>query len=71
MASIAEGVEKFDGYTDFCGAEVSRQAVAEFFSKLDGVPITKEDVFLTLGGSLGIWLCIAVLCNPGDNFLMP
>lgn len=26
---------------------------------------------MTFGGSLAIWLCIAVLCNPGDNFVMP
>ena len=71
MAAVAEGVDKFDGYTDFRGAEASRAAVAEYFSKLDGVAISKDDVYLTLGGSLGIYLCIAVLCNPGDNFLMP
>lgn len=71
MAAVSEGADKFDSYTDFCGAPASRAAIADFFSKLDGVPITKDDVFLTQGGSLAIWLCIATLCNPGDNFLMP
>ena len=71
MSIIAEGVDKFDGYTDFCGSEASRKAIADYFAKLENVPIDKDDVFMTNGGSLALWLCIATLCNPGDNFLMP
>jgi DNA-binding transcriptional MocR family regulator len=26
---------------------------------------------MTFGGSIALWLSIATLCNPGDNFLFP
>lgn len=33
--------------------------------------ISKDNVFLTAGGSLAIWASIMVLANEGDNFLFP
>jgi aspartate/methionine/tyrosine aminotransferase len=71
MEIVAEGVGKFDGYTQFIGSESCRQAIAEFYNKIEPVKVDKNDVFLTCGGSLALWLSIAVLCDPGDNFLFP
>jgi|JI7StandDraft_1071085.scaffolds.fasta_scaffold154886_2 aspartate/methionine/tyrosine aminotransferase len=33
--------------------------------------ITKENVFLTAGGSLALWSAIMMLANEGDNFVFP
>lgn len=71
MEILAEGVGKFDGYTEFRGSEPCRKAIAEFYSKTEPVKVDKDDIFMTCGGSLALWLSIAVLCDPGDNFLFP
>uniref|UniRef100_A0A7N8XMQ3 Tyrosine aminotransferase n=1 Tax=Mastacembelus armatus TaxID=205130 RepID=A0A7N8XMQ3_9TELE len=48
----------------------SRQAVANFYSCPEA-PLEAEDVILTSGCSQAIDLAISVLCNPGDNILVP
>lgn len=37
----------------------------------DTFKLDLSDVFLTFGGSMGLYLSIATLANAGDNFLMP
>jgi aspartate/methionine/tyrosine aminotransferase len=33
--------------------------------------VTKDDVYLTAGGSMALWAVINLLANPGDNYLFP
>uniref|UniRef100_A0A8D2ZDW9 Tyrosine aminotransferase n=1 Tax=Scophthalmus maximus TaxID=52904 RepID=A0A8D2ZDW9_SCOMX len=61
---------KFNGYAPSVGYLKSRQAVANFYS-CHGAPLEAEDVILTSGCSHAIDLAISVLCNPGDNILVP
>uniref|UniRef100_A0A672ZQJ3 Tyrosine aminotransferase n=1 Tax=Sphaeramia orbicularis TaxID=375764 RepID=A0A672ZQJ3_9TELE len=62
--------EKYNGYAPSVGYLKSRQAVANFYSCPEA-PLEAEDVILTSGCSQAIDLAISVLCNPGDNILVP
>ncbi|XP_057692145.1 tyrosine aminotransferase [Corythoichthys intestinalis] len=61
---------KYNGYAPSIGYLKSRQAVANFYSCSEA-PLEAEDVILTSGCSQAIDLVISVLCNPGDNILVP
>ncbi|EAR94442.1 tyrosine/nicotianamine aminotransferase (macronuclear) [Tetrahymena thermophila SB210] len=73
LQKCADGVGKIDGYTDLIGKPEIRQAVAERykFQNNPNVKVDESDVFLTFGCSMGIYLSVATLANPGDNFLFP
>uniref|UniRef100_A0AAV2KYK5 Tyrosine aminotransferase n=1 Tax=Knipowitschia caucasica TaxID=637954 RepID=A0AAV2KYK5_KNICA len=62
--------QKFNGYAPSVGYLQSRQAVANFYSSPEA-PLDAQDVILTSGCSQAIDLAISVLCNPGDNILVP
>ncbi|XP_017274502.1 tyrosine aminotransferase [Kryptolebias marmoratus] len=62
--------QKYNGYAPSVGYLKSRQAVANFYSCPEA-PLEAEDVVLTSGCSQAIELAISVLCNPGDNILVP
>uniref|UniRef100_A0A8C4HEM7 Tyrosine aminotransferase n=1 Tax=Dicentrarchus labrax TaxID=13489 RepID=A0A8C4HEM7_DICLA len=62
--------QKYNGYAPSVGYLKSRQAVANFCSCPEA-PLEAEDVILTSGCSQAIDLAISVLCNPGDNILVP
>jgi len=69
----AQAVGKIDGYTELIGKKEVREAIAERykFEENHHVTVTKDEVFLTFGCSMGIYLSLATLANPGDNFLFP
>lgn len=62
--------QKFNGYAPSVGYLKSREAVSNFYS-CPQAPLEAEDVILTSGCSQAIDLAISVLCNPGDNILVP
>ncbi|XP_019965220.1 tyrosine aminotransferase [Paralichthys olivaceus] len=62
--------QKYNGYAPSVGYLTSRQALANFYSCPEA-PLEAEDVILTSGCSHAIDLAISVLCNPGDNILVP
>uniref|UniRef100_A0A3Q1ALX0 Tyrosine aminotransferase n=1 Tax=Amphiprion ocellaris TaxID=80972 RepID=A0A3Q1ALX0_AMPOC len=62
--------QKFNGYAPSVGYLKSREAVANFYS-CSQAPLEADDVILTSGCSQAIDLAISVLCNPGDNILVP
>ncbi|CAB1323422.1 unnamed protein product [Coregonus sp. 'balchen'] len=61
---------KYNGYAPSVGYQKSREVVANFYSCPEA-PLESEDVLLTSGCSQAIDLAITVLCNPGDNILIP
>ncbi|XP_033104303.1 tyrosine aminotransferase-like [Anneissia japonica] len=63
-------VYKNNGYSPSVGNEEARAAVAKYYST-DTSPLTSKDVILTSGCSGAINIAITVLCNPGDNILIP
>ncbi|XP_061577271.1 tyrosine aminotransferase [Cololabis saira] len=62
--------QKYNGYAPSVGYLKSRQVVANFYSCPEA-PLEAEDVILASGCSQAIDLAISVLCNPGDNILVP
>lgn len=67
---LSECVGKVDGYTNVQGLDSARQAVVDTF-KSKNHALTKDDVYLTAGGSMALWSVISLLAGPGDNFLFP
>ncbi|XP_019720811.1 tyrosine aminotransferase isoform X1 [Hippocampus comes] len=61
---------QYNGYAPSVGYLKSRQVVANYYSCSEA-PLEAEDVILTSGCSQAIDLAISVLCNPGDNILVP
>ncbi|XP_013979769.1 tyrosine aminotransferase [Salmo salar] len=61
---------KYNGYAPSVGYQKSRDVVANFYSCPEA-PLEADDVVLTSGCSQAIDLAITVLCNPGDNILIP
>ena len=68
---VEGGVGLVDGYTQFQGDIKAREAVASFYTNLYGTKVDSDDVYLTTGGTLALWLSLNSLANPGDNFLFP
>ncbi|KAG0009515.1 hypothetical protein BGZ81_003352 [Podila clonocystis] len=61
---------KANGYPPSTGYQQSRQAVADKFTTPEA-PISFQDVIITSGCSGALDMCIGVLCNEGDNILLP
>uniref|UniRef100_A0A0D6R368 Aminotransferase class I/classII large domain-containing protein n=1 Tax=Araucaria cunninghamii TaxID=56994 RepID=A0A0D6R368_ARACU len=62
---------KFNGYAHSYGVPETRSAVAEYVSI--GLPykLSHSDVYLTVGCSQAIHLCLTVLATKGSNILLP
>ena len=70
IKAVQEAVGKVDGYTDLQGHEPAREAVAKHF----GAPaykVSKDDVYMTAGGSMALWATMHLLAEDGDNYLFP
>lgn len=52
------------------GLDSARSAVANKFA-VTAFSISKDDVYLSAGGSLAIWATMNLLGGAGDNFLFP
>lgn len=61
---------KANGYPPSTGYQQSRQAVADKFTTPEA-PLSFQDVIITSGCSGALDMCIGVLCNEGDNILLP
>lgn len=62
--------EKFNGYGHSAGFEPAREAIAHRMSTSKNT-YTKDDVFLTYGGSGAIDMAIDYLASAGENILVP
>ena len=54
-------------YGDPAGDVRLREAVAHMLRAVRGMPITGEDVLITRGSQMALWLLAAVLFEPGDR----
>jgi aspartate/methionine/tyrosine aminotransferase len=70
LHTLAKNVGKVDGYTNMQGLDSARKAVAEKF-KANAYSTSEQDVYLSAGGSLAIWVTMSMLAGEGDNFLFP
>ncbi|KAG0259116.1 hypothetical protein BGZ95_004791 [Linnemannia exigua] len=62
---------KSNGYPPSTGYLHARQAVADKFTLPETAPLSAQDVIITSGCSGALDMCIGVLCNEGDNILLP
>lgn len=59
-------------YSQSPGIPFIRQAVADFITRRDGIPASKEQIILTDGASKGVQSALlAMLKNPSDGFMIP
>ncbi|KAI7849307.1 tyrosine aminotransferase [Circinella umbellata] len=61
---------KHNGYSPAHGTVEARDAIARKFS-VPEAPINANDIILTNGCSGALEICFSVLCNPGQNILLP
>ncbi len=47
------------------------EALVRVYREELGVPLVPEDVLVTAGGSEALWFTIMVLCDPGDELVIP
>lgn len=47
------------------------QALVNIYRKELGVPLEPENVLVTAGGSEALWFTVMVLCDPGDELVVP
>jgi aspartate aminotransferase len=58
-------------YTTVSGDPALRKLVAERTSEMTGVPFTWGQVIATTGAKEALYIAMQVLCNPGDEVLLP
>ena len=59
-------------YSQSAGIPFIRQAVADFISKRDGIPASRDHVILTDGASKGVQASLTTLLKtPNDGFMIP
>jgi aspartate aminotransferase len=58
-------------YTTVSGDPALRRLVAERTSEMTGVPFTWNQVIATSGAKEALYIAMQVLCNPGDEVLLP
>ena len=61
----------FNKYTQTQGIRELREAVAKRFKEKNDITTDSERVLITSGVMGGFYLACCVLCNPGDEFIMP
>ncbi len=63
--------ENLTHYTTVGGEPALRQAIAEHTAELSGVPFTASQVVATTGAKEALYLALQVLCDPGDEVVLP
>jgi aspartate/methionine/tyrosine aminotransferase len=52
------------------GEETARESVLKKFNS-KAYNLSRDDVYLTAGGTMSIWATMQLLAGKGDNFLFP
>src|SRR5579859_7019828 len=58
-------------YTTVSGDPALRKLVAEHTSEMTGVPFTWSQVIATTGAKEALFIAMQVLCDPGDEVMLP
>ena len=67
-AAIDSGCNK---YTPTLGMKELRESIAKQVSKRCGTPYGAEEVGVTVGAKQALYNAVMVLCNPGDEVIIP
>lgn len=69
LKAVSDSVDANNGYVDFEGIKDIREWISKQYKSVFDIDFT--DVFITQGVSMALWMSLCVLCDSGDNFLMP
>ncbi|MBQ6735361.1 MAG: aminotransferase class I/II-fold pyridoxal phosphate-dependent enzyme [Lachnospiraceae bacterium] len=58
-------------YTSNAGLMELKQEICAYLQRTQQIPYTPDQVFVTVGGSEAIDLCVRAMLNPGDEVLIP
>lgn len=58
-------------YTSNAGLLELKQEICAYLQRTQQIPYTPDQVFVTVGGSEAIDLCVRAMLNPGDEVLIP
>ena len=72
VEAAAEAARKgLTGYTPNAGVEGLRQAVADRVKERNGIAVEMENVCITSGAVMGLFLALMAVIEPGDEVLVP
>jgi len=69
--TVTEGTPGIHGYMSNAGYEDTREAVAEYLSKDQGIKISKEQIIMTCGAAGALNVTLKVILDPGDEVIVP
>jgi len=64
------GYKKYMLYGDTKGNILLRELLANFLNDTRGLPVTADNLLLTRGATMGIYLSARVITQPGDHIIM-
>jgi aspartate/methionine/tyrosine aminotransferase len=70
-AAVAAIEKNFTHYTQAEGIPELRKAVAEKFTRENGMPTTSSEVLISVGGKHSIFNVMMALLDPGDEVIIP
>jgi GntR family transcriptional regulator/MocR family aminotransferase len=62
--------KKYLLYGDTKGTELLRKVLANFLNDTRGLPVSANNLLITRGGTMGIYLAARVITQPGDHIIM-
>ncbi len=68
---IREGAPGAHGYMPNAGFPETRQAVARYLSGLSRVPLSPEEIVMTVGAGGGLNVVLKTILNPGEEVVIP
>lgn len=62
--------KKLLSYSDKRGSPALRKAIAKDLGITRGIPLTEDNIFLTKGAQMGLFMIASLLLKPGDNVIV-
>jgi len=66
-----EGSPHTRHYPPVAGLDPVREELAGYYGQMLGIPLTRQNVFVTTGAVSGLMLALSTFCEPGDEVLIP
>lgn len=66
-----DGARHTRRYPPVAGLDPVREELAGHYGQVLGIPLTRQNVYVTAGAVSGLMLALSTLCEPGDEVLIP
>ncbi|MFH1609915.1 MAG: aminotransferase class I/II-fold pyridoxal phosphate-dependent enzyme, partial [Candidatus Bipolaricaulota bacterium] len=70
MRGVREAQVEVLDYAPSPGIPEAIEALVKYYEEC-GLPVTKDEILITIGGSEGITFALTIACDPGDQVLVP